>query len=106
MSLGRVESIEWLGDQDAPESATALIGDMKLLIPMAGLIDKEAEQARLGKELDRKRGDLERTENKLGNASFVDKAPAAVVDKEKAKAEELRSAISQLEEQLTKIAAL
>jgi len=105
-SLGRVESIEWLGDKDAPESATALIGEMKLLIPMAGLIDKEAEQARLGKELDKKRGDLERTEKKLGNASFVDKAPAAVVDKEKAKAEDLRSAITQLEEQLTKIAAL
>ena len=46
------------------------------------------------------------TEKKLGNASFVDKAPAAVVDKEKAKAEDLRSAISQLEKQLTKIAAL
>jgi len=105
-SLGRVESIEWLGDSEGPEFATALVGDMKLLIPMAGLIDKEAEQARLGKELDKKRGDLERTENKLGNASFVDKAPAAVVDKEKAKAEDLRSAITQLEEQLTKIAAL
>ena len=105
-ALGRVESIEWLGDEPAPESATALIGDMKLLIPMAGLIDKEAEQARLGKELDKKRGDLQRTENKLNNASFVDKAPAAVVDKEKAKAEDLRSAIRQLEEQLAKIAAL
>ncbi len=105
-SLGRVESIEWLGDSEGPESATALVGDMKLLIPMAGLIDKEAEQARLGKELDKKRGDLERAENKLGNASFVDKAPAAVVDKKKAEAEDLRSAITQLEEQLTKIAAL
>ncbi len=105
-SLGRVESIEWLGDSEGPESATALVGDMKLLIPMAGLIDKEAEQARLEKDLDKKRGDLERTEKKLGNASFVDKAPAAVVDKEKAKAEDLRSAITQLEEQLAKIAAL
>ena len=105
-ALGRVESIDWLGDQDGPESATALIGEMKLLIPMAGLIDKDAEQARLGKELDRKRGELERTENKLNNSSFVDKAPAAVVDKEKAKADELRSTIRQLEEQLEKIAAL
>jgi valyl-tRNA synthetase len=105
-ALGRVASIEWLGDQEGPESATALIGDMKLLIPMAGIIDKEAEQARLGKELDRKRGELERTENKLNNASFVDKAPAAVVNKEKAKADELRSAIGQLETQLAKIAAL
>jgi len=79
---------------------------MKLLIPMAGLIDKEAEQARLGKELDKKRAELERTENKLNNASFVDKAPAAVVDKEKTKAQDLRSAIEQLEGQLAKIAAL
>ncbi len=105
-ALGRVESIDWLGNQEGPESATALIGEMKLLIPMAGLIDKDAEQARLGKELDRKRGELERTENKLSNASFVDKAPPAVVDKEKAKADDLRSAIRQLEEQLAKIAAL
>ena len=105
-ALGRVESIEWLGDSEAPESATALVGEMKLLIPMAGLIDKEAEQARLGKELEKKRGELQRTQNKLNNASFVDKAPAAVVDKEKAKAEELRSAIGQLEEQLKKIVAL
>jgi len=105
-SLGRVESIEWLGGAEAPESATALVGEMKVLIPMAGLIDKEAEQARLGKELERKRGELQRTESKLGNASFVERAPAAVVDKEKAKAEELRAAIRQLEEQLQKIAAL
>ena len=89
-----------------PESATALVGEMKVLIPMAGLIDKEAEQARLGKELERKCGDVERINGKLNNASFVEKAPAAVVDKERAKAEELQAAIAQLEEQLRKIAAL
>ena len=105
-SLARVESIAWLGDGEAPESATALIGEMKLLIPMAGLIDKEAEQARLTKELDRKRNELDRTGKKLGNPSFVEKAPAAVVDKEKAKAEDMKAAIRQLEEQLLKIAKL
>jgi len=105
-SLGRVESIEWLGEAEGPESATALVGEMKVLIPMAGLIDKQAEQARLGKELERKRADLDRTEKKLENPSFVEKAPAAVVDKEKGKAEELRAALRQLEEQLQKIAAL
>ncbi|GMQ88451.1 MAG: valine--tRNA ligase [Gammaproteobacteria bacterium] len=105
-SLARVESLEWLGNQEGPESATALIGEMKLLIPMAGLIDKEAEQARLEKELDRKRADLERTGKKLGNPAFVGKAPAAVVDKEKAKAEDMKAAIRQLEEQLQKIATL
>ncbi len=105
-SLARVESIEWLGDREGPESATALVGEMKVLIPMAGLIDKDAEQARLNKELERKRNELERTEKKLGNASFVDKAPAAVVEKEKAKLEDIRTTIRQLEEQLEKIARL
>ncbi|TCK19025.1 valyl-tRNA synthetase [Thiogranum longum] len=105
-SLARVESIEWLGDNEGPESATALVGEMKVLIPMAGLIDKDAEQARLNKELERKRNELERTEKKLGNASFVDKAPAAVVEKEKAKLEDIRTTIRQLEEQLEKIARL
>jgi valyl-tRNA synthetase len=105
-SLGRVDSVEWLIDREAPESATALVGDMKLLIPMAGLIDKEAEQTRLNKDLDRKRSELERIENKLGNPNFVEKAPAAVVEKEKAKAGDLECAIRQLEEQMQKIAAL
>jgi len=105
-SLGRVESIEWLEQGEAPESATALVGEMKLLIPMAGLIDKEAEQARLNKDLDRKRSELERIGNKLGNPHFVEKAPAAVVTKERGKARDLESAIKQLEEQLRKIAAL
>jgi valyl-tRNA synthetase len=105
-SLARVESIEWLGKREGPESATALIGEMKLLIPMAGLIDKEAELARLEKELDRKRADLERIEKKLGNPDFVAKAPAAVVDKEKARAEDVKAAIRQLEEQLQKINTL
>jgi len=105
-ALGRVEAIDWLGEAEGPESATALVGEMKVLIPMAGLIDKQAEQMRLGRELERKRGDLERTGKKLSNAGFVEKAPVAVVEKEKLKAEELRAAIRQLEEQLQKIAAL
>ncbi len=106
VSLARIESIEWLGDRDGPESATALVGEMKVLIPMAGLIDKEAEQARLNKELERKRNELERIEKKLGNANFVEKAPAAVVEKEKARLEDIRTALQQLEAQLRKIANL
>ncbi len=105
-SLAGVDSIEWLGDREGPESATALIGEMKLLIPMAGLIDKEAEQARLRKDLDRKCTDLERIKKKLGNPDFVEKAPPAVVEKEKTRAEEIKAAIKQLEEQLQKIATL
>ena len=106
-SVGRIESATWLNDDDeAPESSTALVNNMKLLIPLAGLIDKEAEAARLAKELERKVSELERCENKLSNSSFVAKAPAAVVEKEQVKASELRNAIGSLQEQQQKIQSL
>ena len=79
---------------------------MKLLIPLSGLIDKESEIKRLAKELEKKAGELERCEKKLSNAGFVDKAPAAVVEKEQTKAVDLRSAINSLEEQQQKIQLL
>jgi valyl-tRNA synthetase len=105
--LARTESIEILpaGDE-GPESATALVGDMKVLIPMAGLIDKEAELARLEKELGKLKADAERVEKKLSNPSFVDKAPEAVVQKERDKLAEAESALAKLQEQAEKIRAL
>ncbi len=106
-ALARLESITWLeAGQEAPESATALVGEMKVLIPMAGLIDKAAELARLEKELARRQKELERIMGKLSNASFIDKAPAAVVAKERKKADDLKSAIAQLQSQLEKIQSL
>jgi len=106
-TLARTESVRWLAsDEAAPESATALLGDMKVLIPMAGLIDKDAEIARLSKEIDRLDRDRQRAEAKLANSSFVDKAPAAVVDKERAKLTELAGALEQLQTQLQRIQLL
>ena len=106
-NVGRVESVTWLDtDETAPESSTALVDEMKLLIPLAGLIDKEAEIIRLSKELGRKIDELGRCENKLSNAGFVDKAPAAVVAKEQTKAAELKNAIGSLQEQKQKIQSL
>jgi valyl-tRNA synthetase len=105
--LGRLESISWLNADDAaPESAIALVGDMKILIPMAGLIDKAAERVRLEKEIQKINNDLPRVEGKLNNPAFADKAPAEVIDKEKAKLADLRSMLSNLEQQLAKIKAL
>ncbi|MCG6941433.1 MAG: valine--tRNA ligase [Thiohalocapsa sp.] len=105
--LARTESITVLDDEaDAPESAIALVGDMKILIPMAGLIDKDAELKRLDKEIGRLRADIERIEKKLANPSFVDKAPAAVVQKERDRLAEQGAALSQLEAQQAKIARI
>jgi len=106
-TLGRLESVTWLAPGDpAPEAATALVGEMKLLIPLAGLIDKEAELARLDKERAKLRQDLERGEAKLANANFVERAPAEVVDKERQRVADLRSALEKLDEQATRIGAL
>jgi len=106
-NLGRIESVTWLNiAQEAPESATALVGEMKILIPMAGLIDKEAEEARLNKEIAKLSNDIARVKGKLSNASFVDKAPPAVVDKERQKLNDFKTALQQLTEQLTKISSL
>ncbi|CUB06299.1 valine--tRNA ligase [Marinomonas fungiae] len=105
--LAKIESITWLETgAEAPMSATALVGEMEVLVPMAGLIDKEAELARLQKEIDKASKDLQRIEGKLGNESFVAKAPAEVVEKEKSKCEDLKSVVARLEEQKASIASL
>ncbi|MCG8311841.1 MAG: hypothetical protein MI976_01380, partial [Pseudomonadales bacterium] len=73
---------------------------------MAGLIDVEAEVARLNKEIDKLSNEVSRVEKKLSNPNFVDKAPAEVVAKEKTKMEEAKSALAKLAEQRDKIAKL
>ncbi len=107
VSLAKLESITWLSASDeAPESATSLVGEMKLLIPMAGLIDVVAEKQRLGKEIEKKQQEHERVEKKLQNSSFVDKAPANVVESERSKLSELKVTIEKLQEQLKKLEGL
>lgn len=106
-TLARLEEIRWLSDQEAhPESATAVLGELEILIPMAGLIDKNEESARLNREISKLKKEAERAESKLQNPLFVDKAPAEVVNKERDKLQELKSIITKLESQLDRIAAL
>jgi valyl-tRNA synthetase len=106
-TLAKLESVTWLYAGDAaPMSATALVGDMEVLVPMAGLIDKEAEIARLQKEIDKATKDLERIQGKLSNDSFVAKAPIEVVEKERAKCDDLQLAVTKLEEQKASIESL
>ena len=105
--LATLEAITWLTENDeAPLSATALVGELEIHVPMAGLIDVGAELARLEKEITKKKGDLQKINGKLGNAKFVDNAPAEVVQKEKDRQADLQSSIEKLEAQKERIAAL
>jgi valyl-tRNA synthetase len=102
--VGRVESVRSLAaDEEAPASATALLGNMRLLVPMAGLIDIDAEKARLGKQRERVDADLGRIGGKLDNPNFVNNAPADVVTKTRQQLAELELQISQLDEQLARL---
>ncbi len=105
--LARTESIEVLSQgMKGPESATALVGEMKILIPLAGLIDKQAEGNRLGKEIAKLTAEVERLGKKLANPNFVDRAPDAVVQKERGKLGEAEKALANLQAQSDKIRAL
>ncbi|MGI1669267.1 MAG: valine--tRNA ligase [Neptuniibacter sp.] len=105
--LASLSSITWLkaGDE-APMSATQLVGDMEVLVPMAGLINKDAELARLQKELDKLQKEIGRVEGKLGNEKFVSNAPEAVIAKEREKLAASKAAHEKLAEQYAKIEAL
>ncbi|MFO7858527.1 MAG: valine--tRNA ligase, partial [Ectothiorhodospiraceae bacterium] len=105
--LARLERIDWLTSEDTPpEAAISLVGEMKLLVPMAGLIDKEAELARLDKERNRLRAELENAEKKLANEQFLAKAPAAVVDQERERRAERLTSLEQMDEQYQRIQQL
>jgi valyl-tRNA synthetase len=105
--LAKLESVRVLAaGEEAPMSATTLVGEMEVLVPMAGLIDKDAELARLDKEIARLDGEVKRVGGKLANEGFVAKAPAEVLEKERAKLAEAEQALAKMVEQRGKIAAL
>jgi valyl-tRNA synthetase len=99
-SLGRLGDITWLKDNDTvPESAMALVGAMKVLIPLADVIDKDAEIARLSREIEKITKELVRGQAKLDNPDFLGRAPVHVVDKERTRVAELKTAAAELNEQ-------
>ena len=105
--LARIEDIRLLQpNEEPPTSATALLGGMKILVPMAGLIDVAAEKARLDKQRSRAVADLQKIEAKLANDSFVNKAPAAVVEKERGRQQDLQQEIEQLDKQTARLEEL
>ncbi len=106
-SLARTETLQLLANDDqAPDAATALVGEMQILIPLAGLIDKEAELERLNREMAKLEKECQRLGGKLANEKFVSKAPAEVVEKEQQKLAEAQQSITQLQQQRERIEKL
>ena len=87
-------------------SDLALLGAMRLLVPLAGLIDVAAERERLGKQLAKTRDELEKARRKMSNASFVANAPAAVVAQENARIADFEQRASQLDAQIARLAEI
>jgi valyl-tRNA synthetase len=99
--LAKIESIRWLlPTEQRPEAATALLGSLEILIPLAGLIDKSAEMARLEKEMIKSKAELDKISIKLANENFSKKAPPEVVAEEQKRALDLKKTIETLNNRL------
>ncbi len=105
--LAGLDSIRALdATESAPPAATALLGEAKLLVPLAGVIDPAAESERLEKRLQKFRAEAAKARGKLANGNFVANAPAAVVEQERARITEFEQAVVDLEQQLARLRAL
>jgi len=106
-SLGRINSSCWLDDDaDTSQYSVALVGDLKILVSLKGLVNIEDELGRLGKLLKRELGDLKRSEGKLGNSRFVDNAPPAVVEQERERLAAHKTKVAGFEAQIEKLEKL
>ena len=105
--LARIQSAQWVDtDADTAQCAVALVGDLKILIPLKGLVNVEEELARLGKQLDKENADLKKSEGKLSNSRFTENAPEAVVAQERERLVAHRAAVENLREQIQQLQAL
>ena len=102
--LARVDAPQWIASgNDEPASAAAVVGSLRVLIPLAGLIDLGAEKTRLAKEIARIESEIKKCENKLGNANFVANAPAEVVTQERQRIADWGTQLTALREQMQKL---
>ena len=100
--IAKLDEIEFTDNVPA-ESIEKTMSGYKLIIPLEGLIDPEEEMARLQKELESVENDIKIITSKLANKQFVEKAPAAVVDKEKAKIADAENKKAMLEKSIVKL---
>ncbi|MGD8578055.1 MAG: valine--tRNA ligase [Lysobacterales bacterium] len=105
--LARAASFNWVGPEtDTAQCAVALVGELKVLIPLKGLVNVEEELSRLHRQLERETAELEKSEGKLGNSRFVDNAPEAVVEQERQRLTKHRGNVENLNAQIRQMEAL
>ena len=106
-NFGRFESITILDrGERAPESATALVGNLRILVPLGSFIDASAEITRLSKDLNKTQAGIDGVKGRLNNSAFTDKAPQAIIAKAEQQLAELESAKLVLKEQIERIQQL
>jgi valyl-tRNA synthetase len=104
--LARLESVDRLDERgDEPAAAVAVVGELRLLIPLAGLIDLDAERARLAREISRIEGEIRKCQGKLGTDTFVRNAPAQVVEQERTRLADFTTSLAALRAQAAKLGA-
>jgi valine--tRNA ligase len=103
-SLASASEVEIQDNKDGiPEDAVSVVIDgVELFIPLDELVDFEKEKERLNKERDKALAEIKRVEGKLNNPGFVNKAPAKLVEEEKAKKEKFEEILHTIEERLAK----
>jgi valyl-tRNA synthetase len=105
--LAGASSIRPLAAGEAePDSAVALLGELRILVPLAGLIDVQAEVARLDRKLAKVRQEVAKCQGKLGNEKFVGSAPAEVVAQERGRLADFTREAEQLDLQLARMRRL
>jgi valyl-tRNA synthetase len=106
MFLARIEEPYFLeATEQPPESAVALLGEMKILVPMKGLIDVAAEKARVARQAGKNRQDIERLEAQIGNPNFG-KAPPHIQEGARNQLAQRRKELEALDRQLERLSAL
>jgi valyl-tRNA synthetase len=105
--LAGLESLRWLAAEETPPAAaTGLCGELEILVPLADLIDRDEELARLDREVAKLKDEIQRIEKKLANSQFVQKAPEAVVAKERDKCNAARQSMEKLLQQHRRVSEL
>ena len=110
-SLAKVDTLTIVNagdgaDKELPLSSSSMVGQLKVLVPMKGLIDPTAELNRLAKAQEKLVKSAESLRSKLSNESFVSKAPANVVESEKAKLAEMDSQLAEMNKQIEQLKAI